>query len=518
MAYDSADLILYNARIFTFDEKKIQAELIAIKNDKILAVTNNSDLDSLSGPLTRLIDCQGMTVIPGFNDAHCHPIAQAITLLQIDCSPFNVKSMIDVKNQIRKRAQVTPQGKWLRAAQYNEISLIEKRHPTRWDLDEAAPDHPVILVHYSAGTCVLNSRALQLVGITRDTPDSVGGRINREPISQEPDGIIFGRNPNVQKGVPPVDNEELEKGVKLASLQYLSYGITSLQDTGWNNTLDHWHAYQSFKSKEGLLPNRISMLIGSAALEEITDYGLSMGSGDNQLRIGGVKIALDESTGHPHPPQEDINHHALKAHLAGFQLAFHVHDQYNLRASLAALKLVLRESPRPFHRHRLEHCMVCTPDLLEPMAKLRPMVVTQPSFLHYSGEDFMRTVPPEKLHCLFPISSYDRTGLQVALSSDSPMMPSNPLIGIYTAVTRKELQGKVLAIEEGISPRAALRMYTHGGAYASFEEGIKGSITPGKLADLVVLSSNPDQVEPEELKEIKVMMTIINGKVVWESH
>ncbi|KUO78934.1 MAG: hypothetical protein APF81_25990 [Desulfosporosinus sp. BRH_c37] len=516
MAYNSADLVLYNAQIFTFDEKNMHAELVAVKDDKIIAVTNKSELDSLSGPNTRLIDCQGMTVIPGFNDAHCHPIGQAITLLHIDCSPFAVKSITDIKHEIRKRAQVTPLGKWLRAAQYNEISLTEKRHPTRWDLDEAAPDHPVILVHYSAGTCVLNSRALRLVGIAKDTPDSAGGKINRDPITQEPNGIIFGMNANVQKGVPSVDNEELEKGIKLASLQYLSYGITSLQDAGWNNNLNHWQTYQRFKSKDGLLPNRLSMLIGSAALGEITDYGLSMGSGDNQLRIGGVKIALDESSGHPHPPQEDINHHALQAHLAGFQLAFHVHDQYNLRASLSALKLVLRESPRPFHRHRLEHCMVCTPDLLEPMARLRPMVVTQPSFLHYGGEDFMKTVPHEKLHCLFPISSYHRTGLQVALSSDSPMMPSNPLIGIYTAVTRKELHGQVLAPEEGISPMDALRMYTLGGAYASFEEGIKGSITPGKLADLVILSSNPNQVEPEELKDIKAMMTIINGKVVWE--
>jgi len=500
MTNNTADLILYNAQVFTFDEKNRQAELVAVKDGKILAVTNKSDLNLLTAPNTRLIDCQGMTVIPGFNDAHCHPIGRAITLLHIDCSPFIVKSIMDIKKEIRHRAQVTPPGKWLRAAQYNEISLKEKRHPTRWDLDEAAPDHPVLLVHYSAGICVLNSRALQIVGITRDTND----------------GIIFGMNAKVQKGIPSLDASELEKGMRLASQQYLANGITSLQDTGWNNSLSHWQTYKKYKSQDGLLPNRISMLIGSANLEEITDNGLSMGCGDNQLRIGGVKIALDESTGQPHPPQAEINQQALMAHLAGFQLAFHVHDQYNLRASLGALSLVLRESPRPFHRHRLEHCMVCTPDLLASMAKLRPMVVTQPSFLHYGGEDFMQTVPHDKLHCLFPLNSFNRTGLQVALSSDSPMLPSNPLIGIYTAVTRKELQGQKLAPEEGISPMDALRMYTLGGAYASFEEDIKGSITPGKFADLVVLSSNPNEVEREELKDIKVMMTIINGKVAWE--
>ncbi len=511
-----ADLILCNARVITFDEKNLQAELVAIKGDKILAATKKSDMESFIGPDTKLIDCHGMTVIPGFNDAHCHPIPQAITFLHIDCSPFVVKSIDDIKNHIRRQAQETLRGKWLRAAQYNEIHLVERRHPTRWELDEAAPDHPVILVHYSAGTCVLNSMALRLVGITRDTPDSPGGQISREPLTGEPNGIIFGVNEHVQKGIPPVDDAELEKGIKLASQQYLSCGVTSLQDTGWNNNLMHWQSYLKFKSNEGLLPNRISMMIGNDALKEIIASGLSMGSGDHQLRIGGVKIALDESTGCNHPPQEDINFYALKAHQAGFRLAFHVHDLYDLRASLAAMQAIFRETPNPLYRHRLEHCMVCTPDLLDMILKMQLVVVTQPSFLHYGIENFMESIPHEKLHYLFPISSFNRKGLDVAFSSDSPMMPINPLVGIYTAVTRKGFNGQVLAPQEGISPFEAMRIYTLGSAYAALEEGIKGSITPGKLADIVVLNNDPNQVEPEEIKDILVMMTMINGKIVWQ--
>jgi len=511
-----ADLILCNARVITFDKENLEAEIVAIKGDKILAATKKYDIESFIGPDTRLIDCHGMTVIPGFNDAHCHPVPQAITFSHIDCSPSAVKSIDDIKKQIRKHARLNPGGKWLRAAQYNEIRLVEKRHPTRWELDEAAPDHPVILVHYSAGTCVLNSMALRLVGINRDTPDTPGGRIGREPSTGEPNGIIFGVNDHVQKGIPPADGAELEKGIKLVSQQYLSRGVTSLQDTGWNNGLIHWQTYLRFKSKEGLLPNRVSMLIGTDALKEIIASGLSMGSGDNQLRIGGVKIALDESTGCIHPPQHDLNFHALQAHQAGFQLAFHVHDLYHLRAALAAMNNIRRETTGPIYRHRLEHCMVCTPDLLELMMEIPLVVVTQPSFLHYGVENFMDAIPPEKLHCLFPIASFNHKGLAVAFSSDAPMMPVNPLTDVYTAVTRKGFNGRVLAPEEGISPLEALKIYTLGSAYAALEEGIKGSLTPGKLADIVVLNNDPNQVEPEAIKDILVMMTMINGKIVWE--
>ncbi|MCL5057429.1 MAG: amidohydrolase [Actinobacteria bacterium] len=516
MTYKPADLLLHNARVITLDENNPLAEFVAVKGNKIITAGRKSDIESLTGPDTKLIDCQGRAVIPGFNDAHCHPIGQAITLLHIDCSAFSVKSIADIKAGIRKRAQQTPGGQWLRAAQYDEFHLTEKRHPTRWELDEAAPGHPVILVHYSAGICVLNSMALRLVGITRETPDSAGGRISRDRLSGEPDGIIFGRNEKVQKGIPPVSGQELEQGIKLASRQYLSCGITSLQDTGWTNSLRHWQTYRRLKIQEGLLPNRISMLIGHDALKDILDNGLSMGSGDNQLRIGGVKLALDERSGNSRPPQEDINRCALMAHQKGFQIAFHVHDQYNLQASLTAIEFILRRIPNPYHRHRLEHCMVCTPDLLELMKRIRPVVVTQPSFLHFGGENFMETVPPDKFNCLFPFRSFYAAGLQVAFSSDSPMNPGNPLIGIYTASTRREANGRALAPEEGIPPMAALRMYTLGGAYVSYEEDIKGSIAPGKLADLAVLDKDPNQVDTQEIKQITAMMTIIDGKVVWE--
>jgi len=512
----TADLVLYNARVITLNERQPEAELVAIEGNKILHVGGKNDPGLFKGTKAGLIDCEGRTVVPGFNDAHCHPLSLAVTLLHVDCSPSAVQSIAGIQACVRRQAEKAPRGKWVRAAQYNESLLAEKRPPNRRELDEAAPDHPVILIHYSGGTCVLNSLALQLAGITRETPEPQGGHIGRDPVTGEPDGLICGSNEHVEKGVPPFDQEELERGVRLAGQEYLSCGITSLQDTGWDNGPGHWQAFQRIKEQEGLLPVRVSMMIGSDALEEFKSGGLAMGSGDSRLRLGGVKIALDESTGCPHPPQEDLNYHALRAHQAGFQIAFHVNDLYTLKAALASLDFVLKKISRPDHRHRLEHCAICSPELLPELRKIGAMVVTQPPFLYYGGEEYFKTISPDLLHWLYPMGSFHKQGLKIAASSDSPMMPCNPLTGIYTAVTRRTESGRVLSPDEGVSPLEVLKMYTLWAAYASFEDGIKGSISPGKLADLVVLSGDPVQVAPEEIKEIKVLMTIVDGQVRWE--
>jgi len=361
----------------------------------------------------------------------------------------------------------------------------------------------------------LNGLALRLIGITRQTPDPQGGRIGRDQETGEPDGLIVGRNELVEKGVPPLDEEELAEGVKLACRDYLSYGITSLQDTTWSNGFAHWQIFQRLKERD-LLPVRISMLIGCDGIDEFKGMGLSTGTGDDHLRLGGVKIALDESTGHPHPPQKELDYYALAAHEAGFQLAFHVSDIYTLEAALTSLKFILQKFPRSDHRHRLEHCAICPPGLLDKVGKSGAVIVTQPPFLYYLGGRYMEAVPSAQLGWIYPLRSFQRRGLRIAASSDSPVVPLNPLMGIYAAVTRKVETGQFLAPWEGVSPVEALKMYTIEAAYASFDDPIKGTITPGKLADLAILSDNPLQMEREDIKEIKVMLTVLDGKVVWE--
>ncbi|MDY6856225.1 MAG: amidohydrolase family protein [Thermodesulfobacteriota bacterium] len=205
------------------------------------------------------------------------------------------------------------------------------------------------------------------------------------------------------------------------------------------------------------------------------------------------------------------------AQKAAFQLAFHVSDVYILQASLKAIESILPEMPKYDLRHRLEHCAVCPPDLLPHLKKNNPIIVSQPSFLYYTGQRYFNGISPSQLKWVFPFESYCKNNIQIAFGSDSPVVPSNPLTGIYAAVTSGVENGQVLCGDESISVIDALGMYILCGAYASFEEGIKGSVSKGKLADLVVLNNDPTQIAPEEMMDLKVIQTIMDGRVMWDS-
>jgi predicted amidohydrolase YtcJ len=223
---------------------------------------------------------------------------------------------------------------------------------------------------------------------------------------------------------------------------------------------------------------------------------------------------LGESSGQLEPPQEEVNRMALDCHRAGFQLAFHAVAQSHVEGAVRALEYVNRHSKVVGQRHRIEHCGECPPGLLERLKKLGCVIVTQPPFIYYSGERYLATVAQSQLPWLYRIKAPLESGVMVAGSSDTPVVPGNPLVGVYAAVTRQAESGQTLLPEEAISPHRALALYTVNAAYASFEEDIKGSITPGKLADIIVLSEDPTRLPPERIKDIKVEMTIIGGEVV----
>lgn len=489
--------------------------MVAIKGNRILQVGMEGDVASFKGAKTRVIDCQGKTIVPGFNDAHCHPLSLAASLLSVDCIPSSVRSIGELQAQIRQRAEQTPQGRWIRAMGYNEFYLAEKRHPNRWDLDKAAPHHPVKLSHRSGHACVLNSLALKLLGISGETPEPPGGIMERDLGTGEPNGLLLEMNPYVEKSMPPLSEEELERGIGLADEEFLSYGITSVQDATWSDGLERWQILRRFKERGKLVP-RVSMMIGIDELGEFERRGLSTGSGDSQLRLGGVKVVLHTATGCLNPLQEELNQLVQKAHQAGFQLALHAVEEDTVEAAIIALEYALSQTPKSDHRHRLEHCSVCPPYLVQRLGNIKATIVTQPSFIYYNGERYLATVPTDDLKWLYPIGSLLNSGLRVAASSDAPVVGLNPLVGIYAAVTRAAETGQTLLPQEGISRLEALKMYTLDAAYASFEEGVKGCITPDKLADLVVLSDDPAKVPPEAIKEVEVVMTIVDGKVVWQ--
>jgi predicted amidohydrolase YtcJ len=514
-----ADLLLRNASVVTLDQAKPTAAIIAIKGNRILHVGREEEAEPLVGTRTRIIDCAGKAVIPGFNDAHCHPLALAASLLSVDCGPASSRSIGELQARIRQRAEQTPKGEWIRAMGYHEFYLAEQRHPNRWDLDQAAPDHPVKLSHRSGHACVLNSLALKLLGIGRETPEPQGGIIERDLETGDPNGLLLEMNPYVEKLMPPLSDEELERGIALANEEWLSHGITSLQDATWSDSLKRWQTLRRFKERGKLSP-RLSMMIGTEDIADIKEFegkGLPKKSKPGAtLRLGGVKIVLHTTTGRLNPPQEELNDLAHQVHQAGLQLAFHVIEESEVEAAISALEYALSQGPKRDHRHRLEHCSVCPHHLVERLKNIQAVVVTQPPFIYYSGERYLATVPPSELNWLYPIGSLLGSGLKVAASSDSPVAPSNPFIGLYAAVTRTAETGQTLLPHEGIPALQALEMYTLNSAYASFEEKVKGRLAPGYLADLALMSADPTQVPPEALKDIEVLMTVVDGEIVWQ--
>ncbi len=509
---EQADLILYNANVLTLDERKPRAKLVAIDRGKIVWVGDNDDTENFVVRKKRKIDCQGKTLIPGFNDAHCHISAFASSLLSVDCSPSSVSSIADIQARIREQAQRLAPGSWIRATGYNEFYLAEKRHPNRWDLDEAAPNHPIKLTHRSGHASVLNSQALSLAGISAESPEPPGGLIDRDLKSGEPNGLLFEMEAYIDKVILPLSEAEFEKGIRLANENYLSLGITSLQDATVHNGLKEWQIFHRLRERGDLVP-RLSLMMGTDA---IVASGFSPHYGDDGMRLGAAKIVLDETTGRLHPSPEELEEQVLGAHQAGFQVAIHAIEEGAVEAAAQSVEHALAQTPKRDHRHRIEHCSVCPPPLLEKLRDARVIVVTQPAFIYYSGERYLATVAPEQLPWLYPIGSFLKMGLMPAAGSDSPVVPNNPLVGIYAAVTRKAESGDELVIEEQIAPFEALKMYTQAAAYACFEEEAKGSIAVGKLADLALLSADPTAVPPEEMKEIKVEMTIIDGRIAWE--
>ena len=513
-----ADLILFNANILPMTSKSIEHQLVFIQDGKISAVAGNDKLKEFRNRHTRLIDCAGRTLLPGFIDAHCHLRALAESLVSLDLSPRNnVRSISDLQSRIHSFAEKAPPGSWIRGKGYNEFYLDEKRHPTRWDLDKAAPAHPVKLTHRSGHAHVLNSTALAHAGISRYTSEPPGGIIDRDIETGDPTGLLFEMGHFLTTRIPSLDNRELDRGMEMANRELLSLGITSLQDASSLNDESRWSELESWKERRILIP-RVGMMIGIESLDDKVIQNLSRDVDQRQLRLSGVKIILDETTGQLFPSQSELNRVVSEIHGLGLQAAIHAIEETAVESACSSIAYALEKEPNSDHRHHIEHCSVCPSILAERIAVLGIMVVTQPPFIYYSGDRYLQTVNDEKLKVLYPIGTLMKSGVTVAGSSDCPIVPANPLVGIYAAVSRGIETGGNLTSEEGISPLKALQMYTANAAKITFEEKIKGTITPGKMADLVVLSGDPTRVLPDEIKDLKVEMTIVNGEVVWEDN
>jgi hypothetical protein len=511
------DLILVDGNVLTQDPRRPRAEAVAVGQGRIQAVGASERLLALKTSKTRVLSLSGQTVAPGFIDAHLHLRALAESLVTVGLGPDDgVASLADLKARIRTQAQALPAHTWIRASGYDENDLAEQRSPTRWDLDEAAPNHPVKLTHRSGHAHVLNSLALRMVGLSKDAPEPEGGLMERNWDTAEPSGLLYGLGDFLSRRVPPLTEDELGRGVSLAGLLLASSGVTSFQDASPRNDFTRWQDLERWLAG-GRLASRVTMMLGLAGWEEWKEKGFEPRLPGDRLRPQGVKIVIDETTGRLNPDQETLNDIVARVHRGGGQAVLHAIEPTAIEAACRAVAEAQQRHFRPDPRHRIEHCSVCPPNLAARIAALGITVVTHPAFVYYNGDRYLRTVPPDDQAHLYPLAALAAHGVRLAAASDAPIVPPNPLAGLYAAVTRLTKSGAELAPHQAVSAEDALGMYTTGAAHAAFEEKAKGVIAPGRLADLVVLSADPTTAPAEDLKAIEVTMTIVGGEIVWSA-
>ena len=510
-----SDLILINAKAITLEPAFPRARFIRISNGRIASVSVDETCEKSKSSKATIIDCHGKTVVPGFIDAHCHLVSYADSFITLDVGPRNVSSISDIQNMVKEAARNIPPGTWIKGRGYNEFYLSEKRHPTRWDLDAVTSAHPVRITHRSGHAHLLNSLALQLVGISAETGDPPGGLIDRDISTGEPTGLLYGMGEILARVVPPTQKDQADRGISLAGKKLSVLGITSVYDASSRNNSNQLDLIYNWK-KQGLLPQRVTMALGWETFKKHPERELAAFKENDHVPIAGVKVIIHETTGQLIPNQPELNEMVLKIHQAGYQAVLHAIEVNTITAACTAIEHALEVTPRADHRHRIEHCSVCPPGLAKRLASAGITVVTQPAFVYYNGERYLRTVSKKDLGHLYPLATLMRHGVTVAGSSDFPVVHPNPLIGIYGAVTRKTENGQNLLPEESITPLKALSLFTDSAARAIRKETTRGSIRPGKLADLVILSNDPTSLPEEAIKDIQVEMTIINGNVVWE--
>ena len=524
-----ADLVVTGARILTMDRGNPRAEAFAVRGDRFVAVGTSDEIAGLIGPDTTVIDAGGTTVTPGFIDAHSHPSGGGLSALRsVDC---NTGSIEGIKSALAERARDTPPGEWVIGYMYDDTKLSEGRALRRTDLDEAVPDHPVRVGHRGGHTSVYNSAAFRLAGITVETPDPFGGHFYRE------DGQLTGKvaeraNALITRLIPSdYTRADRQAGVKKIGEMMNAVGLTSVHQTGTGSA--DYRAYQDARAA-GELTFRGYLMPRGSAYEDLARSGIRTGFGDDWIKIGAVKFAADGSAsertmrmstpyvGRPDDygiltmTQEEVHEAVEAAHRGGWQIAIHANGDVTIDMVLNAYERMAAEYPRPDARHRIEHCTLVNPSLLERIRDTGTIPAPFYTYVHYHGEKWAE-YGSEKLEWMFAHRSFLDYGIPVAPASDYTPGPFEPLMAIQSMVTRKDFNGNIWGPSQKITVDEALTVCTINGANASFEESTKGSIEVGKLADFVMLAADPHDVDPDRIKEIQVLRTVVGGRTVFEA-
>jgi predicted amidohydrolase YtcJ len=527
--------LLANATIISLDPATPVASAVGILGDRIAWVGDARDArDNFGGPYDT-VDLGGATVTPGFIDAHHHLMTLGYWMSQINCAFPAVKSIQDIVRFVAQRSAEAAPGEWILGRGYDDNKLTERRHITRWDLDIVSPRHPVMIRNISGHMSVVNTAALSLAGITRDTASPFGGHIARDDAG-EPTGLLQ-ETAQELLNVPflPDDKARLRGYLDVAGQAYLAAGVTSGHEAGifgpaeFSVLQDAW--------ADDALALRTYMMIRTPFLDALERTGFHSGFGDDRLRVGSIKVISDGSligrtaaVCQPYDDaadedelglamfnQEELNDIVWRSHRAGWQVAIHAIGDRAIDMCLDAYETALRRLPRPDHRHRIEHCGIMRTDIIARMARLGVIPVGQPPFITEFGDGFLEHLGRERCQLTYPLKSLLAAGLPACGSSDSPVSSYQPLIGIQAAVTERTAGGVPFAPAEALSVEEAIGLYTRNAAYAAFDEDRKGSITVGKYADLAILGRDPREEPPEAISQIPVQATVRGGEFVYEA-
>jgi predicted amidohydrolase YtcJ len=533
-----ADLILQNGNILTVDVHDRIAQAVSISKGIIQKVGSDLDVASSIGSATRVINLEGRTVTPGIIDAHNHMMLFGEELkYRLDIRPPEVHNKIDLLRVVKEATKTKPEGDWIYGCQGFPMNI--ENSPTRWELDEVSPKHPVFLPHYSGQFGVANSRALRLGGVNKLTPHPYGGKIEKDDSKAgEPTGRLmqYPAMNLIRRNIPKPSTTEYEEAVRYAGGLFLPYGITSVQDV-IVGLRSFTKIYEQMADKQQL-PVRLYILEYIDTYQKAREMTAYHHHFHNPMcTFGGWKLAIDggpaagtalmydksqmgSKRAFPLHKPDEFNKIVKLLHESGFQIAIHVVGDEGMDLCLDAFEKASSSSSLPNRRHRLEHANFPTQKNIDRIQKMGIVASVQPSWVYLWGDGFQRSLGKEISNRTIPVRSYLERGIPVAFSSDVPAtMVFEPFWGFIGAVTRITRSGNPLVLSEAITMQEALRAYTYTGAYTAFEEKVKGSIEEGKMADLAVWEQDLYTIQPEidQIKGLKVLMTILDGKIVYQN-
>ena len=529
-----ADLVLKGGRIWRGAGRGF-TEALAVTGNQIAGAGDWADIEGLAGDDTRIIELRGRVVIPGFCDAHMHLLPLGLAQREVDVRPEVTADIAAIVQAVRERVATTAPGGWVFGRGYDHFLTPEKRHPLREELDMVAPDNPVYLKRCCGHMGVANSAALRAAGIDEATPQPSGG--HREMQNGRLTGLLQERAQEAVYGaMPDPSHEALVQGIEVGGRLLAAQGVTSAMDAGvgMRAGFADMEAYQD-AYRSGRLPVRTYLcLLGGpkGIVEEAFDKGLVTGEGDAYMKVGPVKIFTDGSAGgrnaamfEPYVGEPDnkgiflfsddeVNAMVLDVHGKGYQLAIHAIGDAAIDQSLAAVRGALEKIPAENRRHRIEHCGFITPGQIAEMKRLGMMPAPQPVFMRQFGDAYLEVLGEVRSAFAYPMASWTDAGLHPAASTDSPVSDFNPFNNLRATLTRQTASGAVIGPDQCLDLETALTAMTWNGAYASFDEEIRGTLDDGMLADMAVLSTDIFAAEPDEIAETKADLTIIDGAVV----